>query len=220
MTATLEAKTREIESRIKDMDNRFTGEIKERDHRHEREIDKINNESTRAIEKISNTMTSIKESFDRQFDLLKVEVAKGGEGGGLLGTILSTMQTSMQNSNSELNKLVMESLAQGHPITNFIARPLGANRTYFLENGITPSELAARAKDRFTDALPGGQIRLHGACRGSIQHARFVEGKPHHLVQEHAQIRCEHIMRVYENPEGHNPPALERIARAKKIRLS
>jgi len=130
------------------------------------------------------------------------------------------LRPDLLDSTTWLNKLVMESLAQGHPITNFIARPLGANRTYFLENGITPSELAARAKDRFTDALPGGQIRLHGARRGSIQHARFVEGKPRHLVQEHAQIRCEHIMQVYENPEGHSPPALERFACAKKIRLS
>jgi hypothetical protein len=130
------------------------------------------------------------------------------------------LRPDLLDSTTWLNHLVMESLALGHPITNFIARPLAANKTYFLEHGITASELATRAKDRFADAIPGGQIRLHGARRGSIQHARFIEGKPRHLVQEQAQIRCEHIMRIYENPEGHNPPALERIARAKRMKLS
>jgi hypothetical protein len=125
------------------------------------------------------------------------------------------LRADLLDSTTWLHHLLMESLAQGHPITNCIARPLAPSKDYFLEHGITSSDLAARAKDRFAKAQRGGNIRLHGSRRGSIQHARVREGKPRHLVQEQAHIRTEQVMKIYESPEGHLPPALERVPRAK-----
>jgi hypothetical protein len=129
------------------------------------------------------------------------------------------LRDDLLDSTTWLHRLLVESLAQGHPITNFIARPLAPSKAHFLEHGITSSDLAARAKDRFADVQRGGNIRLHGSRRGSIQHARVKEGQPRPLVQGHAHIRSEQIMKIYESPEGHHPPALERLPRAKKPKL-
>ncbi len=135
------------------------------------------------------------------------------------GPMQVQLRGDVLDSTSWLHRLLMESEAQGHPITNFIARPLASNKAHFLEHGITSSELASRANDRFADAKLEGHSRLHGARRGSIQHARVIEGKPRHLVQEQAHIRSVDVMKIYESPEGHYPPPLERIARGKKAKL-
>jgi hypothetical protein len=129
------------------------------------------------------------------------------------------LRADVLDSTSWLHRLLTESEAQGHPITNFIARPLAPSKAGFLEHCITSSDLASRADDRFKDAGLGGHSRLHGARRGSIQHARVVEGKPRHLVQEQAHIRGVDVMKIYESPEGHHPPSLERTPRGKKAKL-
>jgi hypothetical protein len=83
---------------------------------------------------------------------------------------------------------------------------------------MTASDLGARAKERFHDAKIGGNLCLHGSRRGSIQHARFTEGQPRHMVQDTAQIRCEQVMKLYEDPAGHLAPALLRIPKTKRPR--
>ncbi len=97
-----------------------------------------------------------------------------------------------------LHKLLVASLSAGHPITNHVARPLAPVKTFFCEHGMTASDLGARAKERFHDAKIGGNLCLHGSGRGSIQHARFTEGQPRHMVQDTAQIRCEQVMRIQQ----------------------
>jgi hypothetical protein len=139
--------------------------------------------------------------------------------GNVDGPMQVQLRADLLDSTSWLNRLLAESHAQGHPITNFIARPLAPNKAYFLEHGITSSDLASRATAHFADAGLGGHTRLHGARRGSIQHARIIERKPRHVVQEQAHIRTADVMKIYESPEGHYPPPLERVARGKKPKL-
>jgi hypothetical protein len=135
------------------------------------------------------------------------------------GPMQVQLRADILDSTMWLQRLLLESESQGHPITNFIARPLAPNKATFLERCITSSELANRAADRFADAGFEGYTRLHGARRGSIQHARVIGGKPRHLVQEQAHIRTVDVMKVYESPEGHYPPPLERVVRGKKAKL-
>jgi hypothetical protein len=134
------------------------------------------------------------------------------------GPMRVTLRSDLLDSTTWLHQLLVASLSAGYPITNHVARPLAPTKTFFCEHGMTASDLAARAKERFQDAHIVGNPRLHGSRRGSIQHARFIEGQPRHMVQNTAQIRCEQVMKLYEDPAGHLAPALLRRTTTKRPR--
>jgi hypothetical protein len=65
----------------------------------------------------------------------------------------------------------------GHPVVNFLTRPLARNKSSFKEEGMTSADLNMSFKQHLLAAGVYRGQTVHGTRRGSMQHAVHVAGR-------------------------------------------
>ena len=91
----------------------------------------------------------------------------------------------------------------GHPIVNFLTRPLARDKQSFKEEGMTSADLNMRFKQHLVAAGVYRGQTIHGTRRGSMQHAVHSEGRGLDEVARQAQIRTRAIVHRYLDRARH-----------------
>ena len=102
-----------------------------------------------------------------------------------------------------LQRVVAMSLDVRQPITNFLTRPLGKDKTIFSEKSLTSAAVARIISHHFPAASITGKHTVHGSRRGSMQHAVHVLGQSAEQAGAAAQIRTPAIIQRYLDPFRH-----------------
>jgi hypothetical protein len=91
----------------------------------------------------------------------------------------------------------------GHPIGNFLTRPLLRDKSGFKEAGMNSADLNMRFKKHLLAAGVYCGQTIHGTRRGSMQHAVHVAGWGIDEVAKRAQIRTPSIVHRYLDRQRH-----------------
>ena len=93
--------------------------------------------------------------------------------------------------------------AAGHPVPDFVTRPLSRDQRSFKEEPRSSSDIAARLKRHLRAAKVCRGQTVYGTRRGSMQHAVHTEGQSVEHVGQQAQIRTPGIIRRCLDRQGH-----------------
>lgn len=118
-----------------------------------------------------------------------------------------------------LHTLLVRSAELGHPITQFLCRPLSASKDSFLERSLSVAAFEEDIDSHFSSANIPYHATLHGSRRGSLQH-HARSGLSLEALGLKAQIKTPHITKRYIDPTRHLPPKLPKGGRpTKRARL-
>ena len=119
-----------------------------------------------------------------------------------------------------LHNLLVRSAALGHPITNFLCRPLSPCKESFVERSLSVAAFEYDIDSHFTAANIPYHATLHGSRRGALQH-HAQQGASLDALGLLAQIKTPEVTKRYVDPTRHRPPKLPKGPRpAKRARLS
>jgi hypothetical protein len=119
-----------------------------------------------------------------------------------------------------LHTLLAQSAAQGHPVTQFLCRPLSANKDQFLERSLSVAAFEGDIDTHFTAAHIPYHATLHGSRRGALQH-HDQQGHSLEALGLLAQIKTPSVIKRYTDPTRHLPPKLPKGKRPnKRVRLA
>ena len=114
-----------------------------------------------------------------------------------------------------LHALLVQSAALGHPITNFLCRPLTACKDGFIESSLTVAAIEDDIDAHFTAAEIPYHATLHGSRRGSLQH-HAQQGESMESLGLRAQIKTPSVTQRYLDPTRHRAPKLAKGRRPNK----
>jgi hypothetical protein len=119
-----------------------------------------------------------------------------------------------------LHTLLVQSAALGHPITQFLCRPLSASKDRFLERSLSVAAFEEDIDAHFTAANIPYHATLHGSRRGSLQH-HDQQGQSLEAIGLLAQIKTPSVTKRYIDPTRHLPSKLAKGKRPnKRVRLT
>eukprot|EP00884_Botryococcus_braunii_P004912 jgi/Botrbrau1/14421/Bobra.0014s0068.1 len=119
-----------------------------------------------------------------------------------------------------LHALLVQSAALGHPVTQFLCRPLSSNKDHFIERSLSVAAFEEDIDFHFTAANIPYHATLHGSRRGSLQH-HDQQGQTLEALGRLAQIKTPNVTKRYIDPTRHLPPKLPKGKRPnKKVRLT
>lgn len=102
-----------------------------------------------------------------------------------------------------LNQLLAVSETAGHPITDFITRPLTRNKADFQEKGLSSADVSNRMKHHFTAVGVYNGQTVHGSRSGAMQHDVHMLGLSKEQAGQAAQIRTPAIVDRYPDRFRH-----------------
>jgi hypothetical protein len=118
-----------------------------------------------------------------------------------------------------LHILLTQSAALGHPVTQFLCRPLSADKNQFLEISLSVAAFEDDIDAHFTAANIPYHATLHGSRRGALQHLD-QQGHSMETLGLLAQIKTPSVLKRYTDPSRHLPPKLPKGKRPnKRVRL-
>eukprot|EP00884_Botryococcus_braunii_P016079 jgi/Botrbrau1/3154/Bobra.0070s0120.1 len=119
-----------------------------------------------------------------------------------------------------LHALLAQSAAQGHPITQFLCRPMSAGKDCFQERRLSVAAFEEDIDLHFTAANIPYHATLHGSRRGALQH-HSQQGHSLEALGLMAQIKTPSVTKRYIDPTRHLPPKLSKGKRpSKRVRLA
>jgi hypothetical protein len=114
-----------------------------------------------------------------------------------------------------LHAYLKAAAAAGHPVTNYLCRPLMANKAGFLETSLSVAAFEEDVEEHFAAAGVAYHATLHGSRRGSLQH-HARQGAPLEVLSYLAQIKTPEILQRYLDPARHLPGRLAKPQRPAK----
>eukprot|EP00884_Botryococcus_braunii_P006635 jgi/Botrbrau1/15973/Bobra.0294s0011.1 len=114
-----------------------------------------------------------------------------------------------------LHTLLAQSAALGHPVTQFLCRPLSANKDQFLERSLSVAAFEDDIDTHFTAANIPYHATLHGSRRGALQH-HDQQGQSLEALGLLAQIKTPNVTKRYIDPNRHLPSKLPKGKRPNK----
>jgi hypothetical protein len=119
-----------------------------------------------------------------------------------------------------LHTLLVQSAALGHPVTQFLCRPLSTSKDCFLERSLSMAAFEEDIDAHFTAANIPYHATLHGSRRGSLQH-HDQQGQSLEAIGLLAQIKTPSVTKRYIDPTRHLPSKLTKGKRPnKRVRLT
>eukprot|EP00884_Botryococcus_braunii_P013002 jgi/Botrbrau1/21702/Bobra.43_1s0098.1 len=110
-----------------------------------------------------------------------------------------------------LHTLLAQSAVLGHPVTQFLCRPLAANKNQFLERSLSVAAFEDDIDTHFIAANIPDHATLHGSRRGALLH-HDQQGQSLEALGLLAQIKTPSVTKRYIDPTRHRPPKLPKGA--------
>jgi hypothetical protein len=114
-----------------------------------------------------------------------------------------------------LHAMLVQSAALGHPVTQFLCRPLSPSKDSFLERSLSVAAFEDDIDLHFSAANIPYHATLHGSRRGALQH-HAQQGQSLEALGSMAQIKTPSVLKRYLDPTRHLPPRLTKTGRPAK----